>query len=70
LLVTASDPARLSPELADLPPVLKVPEVASHLRCDPATIYELIRRGELEVVKLGRAFRITREALTRFVEGE
>jgi excisionase family DNA binding protein len=57
------------PKLSDLPPVMKVPEVAGFLRCDSSTVYQLIQRCELDVVRLGRSFRVTRDALERFVAG-
>jgi excisionase family DNA binding protein len=63
---SASDPSEARC-IDDLPPILRVSEAAAYLRCDPATVYALIRRGELAVVRLGRAFRITRDALARFV---
>jgi excisionase family DNA binding protein len=53
----------------DLPSVLRIGEVAAFLRCDRSTIYELVRRGELPVIRLGRTFRVSREALGRFLAG-
>ena len=54
----------------ELPPVLRVDEVATFLRCDRGTVYKLVERGELPVVRLGRSFRVTREVLGRFIAGE
>lgn len=53
--------------VADLPAVMKVPEVAAFLRVDPSTIYDLVNRGDLHAVRLGRAFRFTRDEVARFV---
>lgn len=55
--------------LHDLPMILRVSEVAEVLRVDPDTVYSMIRRGELPVIRVGRAFRFSREQLMRFVEG-
>jgi len=54
----------------DLPAVMKAPEVAAFLRCDPSTVYELVDRGDLHAVRLGRVFRFTREEIARFVASE
>ena len=51
----------------DLPPVLKVREVAGFLRCDPSTVYEMVNRGDLPAVRLGRTIRFTREGIARFM---
>ena len=55
--------------LHDLPVILRVSEVAEVLRVDPDTVYSMVRRGELPVIRVGRAFRFSREQLVRFVEG-
>lgn len=54
----------------ELPPVLRIGEVARFLRCDPSTVYDMVARGDLPVIRLGRVFRVSREALGRFVAGE
>jgi excisionase family DNA binding protein len=54
--------------LEALPPVLRVGEVADFLRCDRSKVYELVRRGDLPVIRLGRSFRVSREVLGRFLE--
>jgi len=48
------------------PDVLKIPEVAADLRVDRKTVYQLIRSGELRALKMGRALRVTRDALEQF----
>ena len=48
---------------------LKVREVAAILRCGRNQAYELIRDGQLRSVRIGRAIRVTREALDEFKAG-
>ncbi len=45
--------------------LMRVPEVARFLALSRAKIYELMNRGELPWVKLGRARRIPRAAVVR-----
>jgi excisionase family DNA binding protein len=56
-------------DLRDLPMILRVSEVAEVLRVDPDTVYSMVHRGELPVIRVGRAFRFSRDQLMRFVEG-
>ena len=49
--------------------VLKVKEVAGELRVGINQAYELIQRGEIRSVRIGRAIRVTREALDEFRHG-
>ena len=49
------------------PALLTVPEAMSALRLSRATIYDLIRSGELVSVKVGRSRRIPAQAVTTFV---
>jgi excisionase family DNA binding protein len=42
-----------------------VPEVARELRVDRDTVYRLIRRGDLENVRVGRVIRIPTSTLER-----
>jgi excisionase family DNA binding protein len=49
--------------------VLKVKEVAVELRVGINQAYELIQRGEIRSVRIGRAIRVTREALDEFKAG-
>ena len=53
----------------DNPETLKVREVAI-LRCGRNQAYELIQRGEIRSVRIGRAVRVTREALEEFLAGD
>jgi excisionase family DNA binding protein len=48
---------------------LKVQEVAAILRCGRNQAYELMQRGEIRSVRIGRAIRVTREALDEFKAG-
>jgi excisionase family DNA binding protein len=52
------------------PDTLKVKEVAAILRCGKNQAYELIQRGEIRSVRIGRAVRVTREALEEFLAGD
>ncbi len=56
--------------LAELPDVLRVEEAAAVLRISRGTAYELARRGELPVIRLGRRLLVSKAALTRMLEGE
>ena len=38
--------------------VLTVPEVAERLRLSRTTVYRMLRRGELPMVRLGRSWRV------------
>jgi excisionase family DNA binding protein len=49
---------------------LKVQEVAAILRCGKNQAYELIQRGEIRSVRIGRAVRVTRSALEEFLAGD
>lgn len=44
-------------------PLLKVPEVAALLRVSNMTVYRQINSGELPCVKVGRSFRVPRQAV-------
>ena len=51
----------------DLPPVCNVAQTAAYLACSEFTVRELIRRGELDHLRLGRLVKIPRHAIARFV---
>jgi excisionase family DNA binding protein len=47
-----------------------VREIAAILRCGKNQAYELIRDGGIRSVRIGRAIRVTREALDDFKAGQ
>jgi excisionase family DNA binding protein len=47
--------------------LLRMTEAAERLGVGRSTVYELVARGELEVVHIGRAARVPAEALDDFV---
>ena len=51
-------------------PLLTVAEAAELLRVHPNHVYELIRRGELPHVRLGRVIRLPRHRLHQWIEGQ
>lgn len=50
--------------------LFKISSAMRHLDVCRATIYRLIQRGELEVVKVGSATRITAASINRLVSGK
>ena len=54
----------------ELPPVLRVPQVADLLDCGERAVRSAIDRGDLGSVRVGRLIRIPRHALVRFLETE
>lgn len=50
------------------PRLVKVTVAAGMLGVGRSTVYELIRRGELETVHIGRACRVPTAAIQRFVD--
>lgn len=60
---------RIDPD--NLPAVLKVKELSQLLRIPLTRTYELIERGEIPCVRLGRSIRIPRSVVVRLlgVEG-
>lgn len=53
--------------IEDLPPVCDVTQTAAYLSCSEWTVRELIRRGDLNHVRLGRLVKIPRHAIARFL---
>lgn len=45
-----------------------VPEVAAYLRCSPRTIFDLIHRGELGCIRVGRLTRIRADQLQSYLQ--
>ncbi len=56
----------LNPE--NLPPVLKVKELSRLLRIPLTRTYELIEKGEIPCVRLGRSIRIPRSVVIRLLD--
>lgn len=55
--------------LIDLPTeLLKVEEAAGFLRIGRTKVYGLMARGELPVIRIGRAVRIPRRGLLHWIE--
>ena len=48
--------------------VYTVEEAAEYLRLGRTTVYQLMRRDELESIKIGSSRRITEDQLKRFLE--
>ena len=48
--------------------LLRIPEVMSTLGLGRTKVYELIATGELPVVRVGRAVRVSRTSLEKWVE--
>jgi excisionase family DNA binding protein len=64
---TKASTRRAPRELDEVPLVLRTEDVAELLRCDLATVYALVRRGELPHVRLGRSLRFHRDALATWL---
>ena len=47
---------------------LKVKEIADMLGLSILTIYEYIKRGEVQAVKLGRNYRVERKEFEKFIK--
>jgi excisionase family DNA binding protein len=48
--------------------LLTVPEVAQHLQVTNARVYELVREGTVQAVRLGRQIRINPTILQDFID--
>jgi excisionase family DNA binding protein len=54
----------------DLPEFLTVEEIRAYLRLGRSTVYELLRQGELPHVRFGRAIRVPKTALAKYLSKE
>jgi excisionase family DNA binding protein len=52
---------------SEAPEALTVDQVAALLQVDRKTVYSVIRRGEIPVVRLGRVIRVSRQALQTYL---
>ena len=59
-----------SNELATLPRVLTVPEMARILRIGRGAAYDLVRSGSVPVIRVGRLMRIPRDGLLAWMANE
>jgi excisionase family DNA binding protein len=50
------------------PLLLSVQTASEHLGISRATLYDLVRSGEIEHLRIGRRVLISRDALTRFIQ--
>lgn len=55
--------------MRDAQQLLRVAEVADHLRVSTMTVYRLIRRGEIRALRIGRNYRIERAAFEEYLQG-
>lgn len=53
-----------------LPTVMRVAEAASHLAISPHSLYQMVARGEIASVKIGRSIRIPTESIASFIREE
>ena len=49
------------------PLLLRIPEVCSRLGLGRSTVYELIRRGDLPTIRIGRAVRVPTAGLETWI---
>lgn len=54
-------------EIKDLPLVLKVEDLMSLFSIGRNSAYELVRSGELRSFRVGRSYRISRDALEEYL---
>jgi excisionase family DNA binding protein len=54
--------------LGEGPRLFSIKSAAEHLGVSQSSLYELIRTGELEHLRMGRRILISRESLDRFIE--
>jgi len=55
-------------EVANMPKLYTVQEVCTYLEISRNTAYQLIQTGQLKTKKVGRAYKITENALQAFVK--
>ena len=60
-------PKLSKPERPAVPRLLTIKDVAERLQMSPRTIHRLVANGDLTVVRIGRAVRVSEEALKAFL---
>lgn len=63
-------PKLAKPELAPAPRLLTIKDVAERLQVSGRTINRVVANGDLTVIRIGRAVRVSEEALKAFLTGE
>jgi len=48
-------------------PIMTTPEVAQYLQIHQSTLYKLIRRGQIPVMKIGSDYRFDREVIEKWM---
>ena len=54
-------------QFRDLPDALSAEELAAVLRLNVKTVYKLIRAGAIPAVRVGREYRVAKEAMISFL---
>ncbi len=49
---------------------LLVSTVAGHLECNPKSVRRMIKRGEIDAVRIGRHWRVDHDSLDDYVRGD
>jgi excisionase family DNA binding protein len=62
-------PLNGAPEVSPRRLVLTVPEVAAELQIPASTVYDLIRRGEIPSVRVGKRIRVPKRRLEDWING-
>jgi excisionase family DNA binding protein len=58
-----AEPITRHTSLGDLPELCRAEEVAAYFGCSKGIVYEMVKRGDLPSVRLGRLLRIKRDGL-------
>lgn len=58
------------PTISDLPAVCSVRELAAYLGVGKNTAYDLVKSGQIQAVRVGRQYRIRKEAVLEYLEGK
>ena len=53
--------------MEEIPPILTVPEVGEFLGIGRSNAYALARSGQIEVIRIGKQFKVPRHALLKFI---